>query len=250
MCVAATADRPRIGADYRYKQYRIFGPGRLWMRVGQLLLAVMLTACVTLPAKADVNVYYHVGAWDAFDGPGDNGQPVCGVGSRNSADGHTFSLRFQIGGDDLTFIAAKPGWSIPDGMQIPVVMQIGLDQPWSAQAVGKGDHVQWVLDREGAQFFDSQFRRAASMTVTFPSGNEPPWVISLAGSTAVSNAMGRCVGDLTQRAAAAQPAAQSPPTQQGATQPFGTAPTTEDNPPPAQPQPQPTQPGAAPNPAH
>jgi hypothetical protein len=232
------------------------------MCVRQLLLAVALTAGVALPVRAEVNVYYHAGAWDAFDGQGDNGQPLCGIGSRNPADGRTFSLRFQIGGDDMTFIAAKSGWNIPDGTQIPVVMQIGLDQPWTEQAAGKGDRVQWTLDRVNAQIFDDQFRSAASMTVTFPSGTEHSWVISLAGSTAASNAMGRCVTDLTQRAAAAaQPAATPAPAAQGATQPFGAAPAAQGNAAPTQPatqnqqtqdqqtQDQQTQPNAPPNPS-
>ncbi len=219
------------------------------MRLRQFVLAVALAAGLAAPAQAQVNIYYHAGGWDAFDGPGDNGQPVCGIGSRNPTDGRTFSLRFQIGGDDVIFIAAKPGWDIPDGTQIPVVVQIGLAQPWAGQAVGKGERVQWTLDRAVAQIFDSQFRRAVSMTVTFPSGNERPWIISLAGSTAASNAMGRCVTDLTQRAAAAQPAAAPTPAAQNATQPFGTAPTAQGNPPPTQPltQGQQTQPNAAPN---
>jgi hypothetical protein len=204
------------------------------MCVRQLLLAVALTAGVALPVRAQVNVYYHAGAWDAFDGQGDNGQPLCGIGSRNPADGRTFSLRFQIGGDDMSFIAAKSGWNIPDGTQIPVVMQIGLNQPWTQQATGKGDRVQWTLDRVNAQIFDDQFRGAASMTVTFPSGTERPWVISLSGSTAASNAMGRCVTDLTQRAAAAtQPAATTAPAEQGSTQPFGAAPAAQGNAAPA-----------------
>ena len=53
------------------------------------------------------------------------------------------------------------------------------------------------------QTFDAQFRRAGSMTVSFPSGNEPPWTIGLNGSTAISNAFGRCVTDLTPRTARA-----------------------------------------------
>ncbi|MGA3400272.1 MAG: hypothetical protein ABSC95_13715 [Acetobacteraceae bacterium] len=222
------------------------------MRVRRVWLAAALAAGVALPARAQVSVYYHAGGWDAFDGPGDNGQPVCGIGSRNPADGRSFSLRFQIGGDDVIFIAAKTGWTIPDGTQIPVVMQIGLDQPWTTQAVGKGDRVQWTLDRVNAQIFDGQFRGAASMTVTFPSGTEHPWVISLAGSTAASNAMGRCVTDLTQRAAAAQPAATAAPAQQSATQPFGATPAAPDNAaatPPATQDQQP-QPNTAPNPSH
>jgi len=220
------------------------------MRLRQPLLAIALTTSMAVAAQADVSVYYHVGAWDAFDGQGDNGQPVCGIGSRNPADGRAFSLRFTVGGDDVTFAATKPGWNIPDNTQIPVVVQIGLERPWSEQAVGSGTRVQWTLDRADVQTFDAQFRSAASMTVTFPSGSEQPWVVSLTGSTAASNAMGRCVTDLTQRAAAAQPAATPTPAQQNATQPFGAAPAAPGSPAPPQPvtQDQQTQPNAAPNP--
>jgi hypothetical protein len=116
------------------------------------------------------------------------------------------------------------------------VMQIGLERPWSEQAVGSGQHVQWTLDRADAQTFDGQFRSASSMTVTFPAGNEKPWIISLSGSTAVSNAMGRCVTDLTQRAnAAQQSAAPAPATPPAATQPFSASAAAPGNPAPVQP---------------
>ena len=201
------------------------------MPLRQSVIAVLLAAGLALPARAAVNVYYHVGAWDAFDGQGDNGQPLCGIGTRNPADGRTFSLRFTIGGDDVAFIAAKPGWTIPDGTALTVVVQVGLSQPFTGQAVGKGDQVQWTVDRNAAQAFDAEFRRAGSMTVTFPSGDEPPWVISLSGSTAASKAMGRCVTDLTQRAAAAQPATTSAaPAAGSATQPFGAGAAAPANP--------------------
>ena len=205
------------------------------MRHRQTMLAIALAASLALPARAAVTVYYHVGAWDAFDGQGDGGQPVCGIGSLNPADGQAFSLRFQIGGDEVTFAAVKPGWNIPAGTRIPVVMQVGLEPPWSQQAVGSGNRVQWTVDRAGAATFDAQFRRATSMTVTFPSGTEQPWVISLSGSTAASNAMGRCVTDLTQRAAATPPAAAPESAEQSATQPFAAAPVAPGNPAPAQP---------------
>jgi hypothetical protein len=102
------------------------------------------------------------------------------------------------------------------------------------------------------QTFDAEFRRASSMTVTFPAGSEQPWVLSLAGSTAASNAMGRCVTDLAQRAAATQPAAAAAPGADSATQPFGTppadqAPAAQGNPAPVQPVTQDQQ-NAPPNP--
>ena len=72
------------------------------------------------------------------------------------------------------------------------------------------------------QTFDRQFRGAPSMTLTFPDGNEPPWSLSLAGSTAISDTFGRCVRDLTRQvqAAAQGGAPTTPAPQNGATQPF------------------------------
>ena len=204
------------------------------MRLRQLLGAAAVAACLAGPVRADVNVYYHAGGWDAFDGQDQNGQPFCGIGSRNPADGRTFSLRFELGAGDVVFVASKTGWSIPDRTQIPVVMQVGLDRPWSAQGVGSGDRVQWTLDRASYPVFDSQFRGASSMTLTFPEGNEQPWIVTLAGSSAISTAMSRCVADLARRAAAG-PAAAAPSPAPSTTQPFGAAPAAPaSSPPPAQ----------------
>ena len=100
------------------------------------------------------------------------------------------------------------------------------------QGTGNGQMVEWTLDSAAMQTFDAQFRRAGSMTVSFPNGNEPPWTIGLNGSTAISNAFGRCVTDLTQRtqrAAAGRGGSREP------TQPFGQAPTQPVTPEPTQP---------------
>ena len=128
-------------------------------------------------AAADMTVYYHAGSWDAFSGPGADGKPVCGVGSTNPADNRSFSLRFKIGGDTVTFQAKKPSWNIPPDTQMPVVMQLGLDAPWNMQGIGNGQDVEWTIDSAAMQTFDAQFRRASSMTLSFPTGNEPPWTI-------------------------------------------------------------------------
>jgi hypothetical protein len=212
------------------------------------IAAATIVGMLSGPAGADMVVYHRAGGWDAFSGPGDNDKPVCGVGTTNPADSRSFSLRFPIGGENVVFQAKKPTWNIPAGTQISLVMQIGLDTPWNMEAVGNGQIVQWSLDRSAIQTFDVQFRRASSMTVTFPSGSEPPWTVGLKGSTAISNSFGRCITELTQRQASqAAAAAGTPPANQAATQPVGQAPTQ----PPAQPQPssgptQPFAPGGAP----
>ena len=191
---------------------------RIVLRTG---MTALVLGALAGPAGADMSIYYHVGSWDAFSGPGADGKPVCGIGSTNPVDNRSFSLRFTIGGDSVAFQAKKPNWSIPAGAQLPVVVQIGLDTPWNVQGTGNGQVVEWSLDRGAVQTFDAQFRRAGSMTVSFPSGSEPPWTVGLNGSTAISNAFGRCVTDMSARASAQQPA----PVPTGPTQPYGQAPT-------------------------
>ena len=190
-------------------------------------------------ASADVSVYYHVGSWDAFSGPGADNKPTCGVGSTNPIDNRSLSLRFVIGDDKVQFEAKKPTWNIPANSEIPVVMQIGLNTPWNLQGVGNGQTVAWTIDNATMPIFDGQFRQASSMTLSFPSGNEPPWTIGLNGSTAISNAFGRCVTDLTQRVGT-QPITPAP---SGPTQPFPQAPTQPAPTQPAPPAPGPAQPG-------
>jgi hypothetical protein len=202
----------------------------LLLRAG---IASMLLAMPSVAARADEStIYYHAGSWDAFSGRTDSGQGLCGVGTTIPADGRSVAIRFDIGGEDVTFSLSKPNWSVPAGMKLTVVMQIGSEPPWTETAVGDGHRVRWSMDQTAVQLFDSQFRKASTMTLTFPGGNEQPWTLSLNGSTAIDDAFGRCITDLTQRAQAATQNAGPP-----ATQPFGkgSAPAPSAAPPPSAP---------------
>lgn len=175
-------------------------------------------------AMAQIQTYYRAGTWDAFSGRNDKGGPVCGIGNTNPSDNRRLSIRFDIGATDTVVAASKPDWSIPDGTTVTVVMQIGLNTPWTVQGAGQGHTISWALDKAGMQPFDQQFRSASSMTLTFPDGNEPPWSVPLIGSSAISATFGRCIRDLTSQVQAAQAAqtagANTAPVAQGATQPF------------------------------
>lgn len=196
-----------------------------------LIAGAAFIGSVAAAGAAELATYYHVGAWDAFSGRNDDGSLVCGVGNTNPADGRRFMMRFTIGGTDLTFTARKPSWNIPDNTRTPVVVQVGLGTPLTEQATGSGQALNWTMDRGSAQGFDAQFRRASSMTLTFPDGNEPPWTVPLNGSTAISNAFGRCITDLTARAQASGALPAPTPAPQGPTQPFSSGPGAP--PPPA-----------------
>ncbi len=206
-------------------------PHRVTRTLAALPLAVLLSAA---PGRAAPTVYYHAGAWHAFTDKDDQGTAVCGIGTENTSDGRTLSLTYTIGSSDLTFTAAKPSWTIPEGTILEADMQIDRNEPWQAQGNGHGTSLGWVVSASEIRAFDTQFRNGSTLTVTFPSGNEPPWTLSLSGSTAASATLRRCVQDLTDRAKAAAPASNAPPSNAPATQPFGQAPTQPYTPPAAQ----------------
>jgi hypothetical protein len=190
-------------------------------------LGVAAFAAVVTPAAAmaQIQTYYHAGVWDAFSGRNDKGGAVCGVGNTNPSDNRRVSIRFDIGGTDTVVSASKPDWSVPDGTQVTVVTQIGLNTPWTQQGTGHGHSISWVLDPAGMRSFDQQFRGASLMTLTFPDGNEQPWAVPLIGSSAISQTFARCITDLTRQVQAAQAAgAGAAPAPQGPTQPFSASP--------------------------
>ena len=175
----------------------------------------------TAPSWADRTVYYHAGSWYAFTDKDAQGTAVCGIGSASPTDGHALSMTYTIGGSDLTIRADKPSWNIPDGTSVEADTQIDQNTAWNAQADGRGSGVEWTIGAASIRDFDTQMRNGTTLTVSFPSGNEPPWTLSLNGSTAASATLWRCVQDLSDRAHVTTPASNTPPP----TQPFSQAPT-------------------------
>ena len=136
----------------------------------------------------------------------------------------------------MTFQAKKPTWNIPAGTQLPVVVQIGLDTPWNLQGAGNGQVVEWSLDRERDPDLRCPVPPRRVDDDDLSSGNEPPWTVALNGSTAISNAFGRCVTDMTTRARRSR-SPQPAPVPSGPTQPFSEAPTQPVTQEPTQPSP-------------
>ncbi len=188
-----------------------------------LPLAALVIALAPTAVMAQVKTYYRAGAWEAFSGRDDKEGAVCGISTTLPADNRRLSVGFDIGGTDTKFSASKPDWAIPDSTRVAVVMQIGLETPWIAQGTGHEHAIDWMLTPAMMQIFDKQFRSSPSMTVTFPDGSEAPWVLSLSGSTVISDTFGRCIRDLTQQVKSAPPAAAAT-APANATQPFNAQP--------------------------
>lgn len=192
-----------------------------------LALAIPLALALATPAAAAPNVYAHAGNWHAFTDKNAAGKDVCGIGTTNPTDQRDLSMTYAIGGDTLTLRASKPSWQVPAGTHLNVTMQVNGQAPWPAEAVGDGTAVTWAIGAASIRDFDTLFRQGRTLTISFPAGNEPPWVLPLAGSTAASQALWRCVQDTRERDHAVSPAANAPPP----TQPFTPAPASA----PAQP---------------
>ena len=175
-------------------------------------LAVPLAVLLAIaPAHAQRTVYYQAGAWHAFTDKDAQGTAVCGIATENTSGPGTLAFTYTIGGSDLTIDAAKPSWKIPDGTSIDTSLLIDQGQPWTAPTTGSGSSVAWTIAAASIREFDTEFRNGHTMSVSFPSGNEPPWTLSLRGSTAASETLWRCVQDLKDRASAAGAAANAGP---------------------------------------
>ena len=188
------------------------------------LAAIILTSVVApAAAQSQIQTYYHAGMWDAFSGRNGKSGAVCGISNTDPSDNRRLAIRFDIGGTDTQFSVSKPGWAIPNNTRITVVMQVGLNPPWTEQGTGHGTTIDWSMNGEAVPAFYRQFRAASSMTLTFPDGNEPPWTELLAGSSAIADTLDRCVRDLTRQVQAAGGAAPPANAAPGPTQPFAPA---------------------------
>jgi hypothetical protein len=209
---ATPADGPMAGTSTARVTARATTDRVMRALTAALPLAVLLAAAPA--AHAQRTVYYQAGAWHAFTDKDAQSAAVCGIATDNPAAPGTLSFTYTIGGDDLTITAAKPSWNIPDGTSVNTSLLIDQGQPWTAQTTGNGTDVAWTIDAASIREFDTEFRNGHTITLSFPSGNEPPWTLSLRGSTAASETLWRCVQDLKDRAAAASAAPSAgPPTQ-------------------------------------
>lgn len=210
------------------------------LRHGRVIVPAFL-ALLAAPGMAqevtNTVIYYRVGQWDAFSGTATNGGTFCGIETGNAQDGRGLMIRFRTGGNTLVFRAHKPGWTIPAGTSIPVTMQFGPNPAWTATGTGERDVVEWSIPKDSMPTFDTQFRAGVAFSVGFPSGNEAPWTISLAGSNAAGLTLTRCIRELSAQAAPTQPFASNSQASASAnvTQPFSGAPETSAPPSPAAP---------------
>jgi opacity protein-like surface antigen len=107
-----------------------------------LLAAVLLAATATTALAASVNsmvVLRTAGYWTAYYDPSNSGgKPMCGLMSRmeyKSGALGSFMVKYSKG-DALFVHLYKSSWSIPEGTEIPVWLQLDTYGPLTATADG------------------------------------------------------------------------------------------------------------------
>jgi hypothetical protein len=167
----------------------------------QHLRSMALAAALALAAGgalAQTRTIGTFGAWEAFGGTTNDGRPVCGV-STSWQDGRYFGIKYWQGREYFTVQLIKPNWQIPQGTRIPVSLQFDQQGPWTATASGfpatttAGAFVEFTVPFGRLENFLREFRLASSAVMSFRSGTEPAWRLTLSGSNAASQAMNDCV---------------------------------------------------------
>jgi hypothetical protein len=165
------------------------------MRKTLLALALLLAAAA--PAGAAISILYRAGAWEAFGGTTDRGQPVCGMST--SGEGMWFGVKYFKDDEGFTVQLSSSDWQVKKGEEVRMTMRFDRLSPWSGTATGfvmsDGDAaLELEIPVARLATWLREFRGANRLLVGFPDAPDvDDWTVSLAGTTAVSDRMVACI---------------------------------------------------------
>ena len=167
--------------------------------VGILAIGFLAPSALALSAGhgfADTHVLARTGAWQAFGGTTEDGQPVCGMSS--SGGGKYFGLKYYSGDNTLTIQLGNDSWTLKNKIKVKVRMQFDNNSPWNATGVGMhfsdGDAgLQFEINRKQLDGFMREFSNADHISISFPDQDVSDWHGSLEGSDTISRHFSDCM---------------------------------------------------------
>ena len=212
--------------------------------MNKLLTAAIALASATIPAGAQnlnnasaLGGWHQIsqsGYWSAFGGRNDHDAPQCVaftnglVGKQNTS----LSVKFDASHADIMgVIIGKENWSIPDGKQMRVVLQVDSVQGRYFWGHGNTYHNEIEIDinkddndpvtgEPAVNLLVNLLQNGKALNIWFPDGNEPAWQASLSGAKGELYDFLRCMGTIAE---AANPQS-TPQPAYGNSQPYGAAP--------------------------
>jgi hypothetical protein len=163
-----------------------------------LLAAALLVGASS--AQAQMKPVARAGAWVALAGTArDTNRLMCQM---TSLGDQARSVQIKWIGGDLGAHIGKPNWKIPMGVQMPMAIRFDQEAPFKVVATGVANFPSWIevqISADNAQRFLDQFASADKMHVTFQSGNEREWTLSMDGSDMVVQKFNECVAALKKK---------------------------------------------------
>jgi hypothetical protein len=162
----------------------------------QMILILSLSAP---GAEAATRTLARSGTWEAFGGNTTKGGRVCGVSQQ--VNNRYFGLKLFAGDSTFTIQVGGKIWQIENGKKQSVVMVLDGNRPWRATATGMHFNdgeagLEFTINRDELGEFNRQFRDAGQLRLQFPGTMTADWLVDLTGTSAVSDAFGRCTRGL------------------------------------------------------
>lgn len=183
------------------------------------------------PAQGQIADIGQFGVWTAYAGRISSGKDVCGL--RTSGQQRSFHIKYFSGNQHWTIHLFKNDWHIDKEMPVRIRIELGSgyrSADWGGKALpGQGQSpavVEVLVATEGSQEFWSAFRQANEGRLTFVTGNEGTWRVSLTGSNAAAAAMVSCIRNMGRTRV---------PFDSSPSRPFDSTPTRPSDPSPSRP---------------
>jgi hypothetical protein len=164
--------------------------------VAQIILVMSFSLSC---ADAATRTLARSGTWEAFGGNTTKGGGICGMSQ--DVNHKYFGLKLFAGDSTFTIQVGGKIWLAENGRKQNVVMVLDGNRPWRATATGMhfndGDAgLEFTINRDELAEFNRQFRDAGQLRLQFPGTMAADWLVDLTGTTAVSDAFGRCTRGL------------------------------------------------------
>jgi hypothetical protein len=167
------------------------GAARMPRVAATVIATSLLLAAAAPPARAQVKQILASGQWSAYGGPATGDRHVCGIQTAGPS-GSRLMIEQQTGQTGLDLMLQKGSWSIPANTAIDLSFLFDGRVRFPGHATGAGDVVTVAMTFQQTVPFMRAVRQDTRLQVSFLSGNEPPWSLSLVGSGAVLNAFDEC----------------------------------------------------------
>jgi tetratricopeptide (TPR) repeat protein len=160
--------------------------------------AVALAVLGSTAAQAQIAAFARNGDWEAFGGLDTDGKTAVCAMTQKTKDRY-LGIKFYQGDKSFVMHLSSPHWHSEDKDHDVSFMIDGGDQ-WAFKKGGVpvtrftdgGAGVEFEVAAEQLDLFVREFRAGKQMRFAFPTIDAAGWTVSLAGSSAISDAFDRC----------------------------------------------------------